>query len=114
MQTLTLQRKRRKLSHLFGSTSDSELVKEQKSDASLKGLFEQVSPHEDLKNTSQGFLVRKWVPHGDSFLGDPIEVVLPSKFSETALKTWHDMAGHMGIRKTCTRILPHFFWPSKM
>lgn len=81
-------------------------MKEQKLDPSLKGLFEQVSPVENLKNASQGYfvqndlLVRKWVPHCDNILGEPIvQILVPSKFREV-LKTSHDgMAGHMGIKK---------------
>lgn len=40
-------------------------------------------------------LVRKWVPHGDDFVGDPIiQIVVPVKFRESVLKLAHDESGH--------------------
>lgn len=52
----------------------------------MKGLFKQVSPIEDFKNASQGYfvqndlLLRKWVPHADNVLGEPVlQIVIPSK-----------------------------------
>lgn len=58
-----------------------------------------------------GLLVRKWVKHGESFVGDPIiQVVLPEKFCESDLKVAHDGSGHLSIRKTYDWVLRHFFW----
>lgn len=73
---------------------------------------------EDFQSASQGYfllndiLVRKWGPHGDNFLGKPIvQTVVPQKFRQMVLKTAHDdVAGHVGIRKTYSHILHHFFW----
>lgn len=50
------------------SVLQEDLKVEQQADPSLRGLFEQVLPTEEVKNNSQGYcmhnalLVRKWVP----------------------------------------------------
>ncbi len=100
------------------SVSRVDLTVEQRADPSLSALFEQVLPAEEVKDSSRGYfihnevLVRKWVPHGDSFIGDPvIQVVVPAKFRESVLKLAHDDAGHWGVRKTYDRVLRYFFWP---
>lgn len=92
---------------LLPSISTSDLIKEQTADPSLKAFFEQVSPAENFQSASQGcfmlngILVRKWVPHGDNFLGEPVmQTVVPQKFRQMVLKTVHDIPGHVGIRKT--------------
>lgn len=54
-------------------------------------------------------LVRRWVPHGDNFVGDPnMQIVVPSKFHHTVIQTSHNLAGHLGVRKTYDRILRYF------
>lgn len=57
--------------------------------------------------------MRKWVPHVDNILGKAvIQIVVPLKFRDLVLKTSHDdIAGHMGVRKTCAHILGCFVWP---
>lgn len=60
------------------SVSQDDLKLEQESDPSLKGLLEQALPSGDVKDHAHcyiiqdGMLMRKWVPHSDSFIGDPI------------------------------------------
>lgn len=60
------------------SVSQEDLRAEQQADASLKGSFEQVLPEEEFRNHSQCYfihnslLVRKCLPHGDDFIGEPI------------------------------------------
>lgn len=57
-------------------------------------------------------LVKKWVPHGESFVGDPIvQIVVPEKFRESVLKVAHEGSGHLGVQKTYDRVLRHFFRP---
>ncbi len=60
-----------------------------------------------------GMLVRKWIPHGNDFAGDPImQVVVPEKYRSLVLKISHDkLAGHLGVKKSYDRILRHFFGP---
>lgn len=100
------------------SASQEELKLEQRADPSLEGLFDMVLPEDEVKNNSHGYfllnelLVRKWVPHGDDFVGDPIiQIVVPVKFRESVLKLAHDESGHWGVKKTYNRVLRHFFWP---
>lgn len=73
----------------------------------------------DFQSVSQGYfvlndiLVRKWVPHGDNFLGEPVvRITVPQKFKQMVLKASRDdVAGHVGVRQTYAHILRHFFWP---
>lgn len=45
-----------------------------------------------------GILVRKWVAHGEYFVGDPIfQVAIPLKFRGHVLKLAHEGSGHMGV-----------------
>ena len=106
------------LSNIPLSVSHSELVNEQRADPTLKELFQSVFPADEVKNQAHGYLlqnellVRKWVPHGDGGIGDPIyQIVVPVKFHEVVLRLSHDDAGHMGVGKTYNRVLRHFFWP---
>lgn len=107
------------ISHLSNcpfSVSHSELVKEQKADSTLAELFQSVRPVGEVKNLAQGYfiekgvLLRKWVPHGEGFMGEPVyQVVIPSKFCEVVLRVAHVESGHMGVTKAYDRILRHFF-----
>ena len=53
------------------------------------------------------------MPRSSCFVGEAIsQVVVPVNFREMVLKTSHDdVAGHLGMRKTCNCILRHFFRP---
>uniref|UniRef100_A0A8C1I8K6 Gypsy retrotransposon integrase-like protein 1 n=1 Tax=Cyprinus carpio TaxID=7962 RepID=A0A8C1I8K6_CYPCA len=101
------------------SVSPSELLQEQQLDSSLHQLFERVMSPEEIRNVAHGYflqdgiLVRKWIPHGSDFAGDPIiQVVVPEKYRSLVLQISHDkLAGHLGVKKTYHRILCHFFWP---
>ncbi|XP_030283654.1 uncharacterized protein LOC115587797 [Sparus aurata] len=100
------------------SVSHSELQSEQRADRSLDELFGSVLTPCELKSVASGYflqdgiLVRKWMPHGEDFVGDPIfQVVVPLKFRGLVLKLAHDGSGHLGVHKTYDRILRHFFWP---
>ena len=56
--------------------------------------------------------MRKWVPHGERGIGDPVyQVIVPATFRKRVLRVSHDESGHMGVSKTYNRILRHFFWP---
>lgn len=101
------------------TSSREVLVAQQKSDESLADLFDTVVPVEMVRSNAQGYflldrlLVRKWVPHNDLGLGEPIfQVVVPTSLRDKVLHTSHgDVAGHLGVRKTYDRILQYFFWP---
>ena len=87
----------------------------------MKGLFEQVLPVDDVPSLVQGYylqgqlLVRKWLPHGDHFLGNPvIKIVVPYTFRDLVLQSSHgDIAGHLGVRKTYDHIVRHWGTPVK-
>jgi len=51
-----------------------------------------------------GMLVRKWIPHGNDFAGDPImQVVVPEMYRSLVLRISHDnLAGHLGVKKPMT------------
>ena len=98
------------------SVSQEELKAAQRADRSLQSLFEQVMTDAQIKNSGRGYflndrlLVRKLVPHGESFIGDPVvQIVLPEKFWESVLKVAHEGSGHLGVRKTHDQVLRHFF-----
>ena len=46
-------------------------------------------------------------------VNDPLfQIVVPAKFREVVLETAHgNVAGHMGLKKTCDKMLCDFFWP---
>ncbi len=94
------------------SVSRSDLVAEQRADPSLNQLFEAVLSPEDGNSAASGYLlqgellVRKWLSHGEDFLGKPVfQIVVPAKFRDEVLKTSHDQSGHLGVRKTYNYIL---------
>ncbi|XP_039531236.1 uncharacterized protein LOC120481582 [Pimephales promelas] len=99
--------------------SNKSFPQEQKLDPSLHTLFESLMSPDEIRHVAQGYflqdgmLVRKWIPHGSDFAGDPIlQVVVPEKYRSLVLESSHDkFAGHFGVRKTYDRILRHFFWP---
>lgn len=99
--------------------SKMELVQAQKSDSSLKTVFESVSPSSEMESAAQGFfvqddvLVYRWCTQGDDFVGKPVvQIVVPLKFRETVSKASHDdLDGHLGVRKTYGKNVCQFFWP---
>lgn len=100
------------------SVSRSVLEAEQKADSSLSQMFDAVLSKEAGRSAAggylqqEGLLVRKWSPHGVSFVGKPVfQVVVPEKFRGEVLKAAHDQLGHLGVRKTYNYILRYFFWP---
>uniref|UniRef100_A0A8P4GQ49 Gypsy retrotransposon integrase-like protein 1 n=1 Tax=Dicentrarchus labrax TaxID=13489 RepID=A0A8P4GQ49_DICLA len=106
------------LSNFPVSISRSDLVAEQQADPSLKVLFEQVRPENAVLDSACGYflqdalLVRKWVQHSESMVGDPVfQIVLPVALRQSVLKVAHDESGHSGVKKTYDQILRHFFWP---
>ncbi len=58
-------------------------------------------------------LVKKWIPHGNDFAGDPImQVVVPAKYRSLVLKISHDkLAGHLGVKKPMTESFVFFGGP---
>ncbi len=96
----------------------SGLVTEQRADPMLSELFNRVLSEADGKSAAKGYLlkdellVRKWMPHGETFVGNPVfQVVVLTKFRDEVLRTSHDQSGHLGVHKTYDYILRYFFWP---
>ncbi len=62
-----------------------------------------------------GLLMRRWCPDvkEDSEWDGVYQVVIPSCCRQQVLFLAHDhdLSGHLGVKKTYTRILRHFFWP---
>ena len=88
----------------------------QRVDVSLSDLFGKVLSAEEERSAAGGYIlqdrvmVRKWLCHGEYFVGRPV-VVVPAKFWEEVLRTAHDQSGHLGVCKTYNCILKYFFWP---
>lgn len=100
------------------SINRSELRQEQEEDLSLKELFQQVHPSDELENAVPGYfhkdglLVRKWLPQSDSFVGDAIfQVIIPIRLRPEILHTAHNTTGHLGVKKTYDSVLRYFYWP---
>ena len=100
------------------SVSQTELIAEQQSDPSIRGLFEGVLTGSEVKDSARGYfldnglLVRKYVPCGEPGTGEPaFQVVVPTKYRDLVLQLSHDQSGHWGVKKTYRRILQYFFWP---
>ena len=63
-----------------------------------------------------GVLMRKWRPPdrpADEKWTVVDQIVVPPPCRKEILRLAHEipMAGHMGVKKTLTRIRAHFFWP---
>ncbi len=89
------------------SVSRDDLIKEQKADVTLNELFDRVVPYVTIVNLPSGYyleedvLVRKWVPHGECVIGDPVlQIVVPQSLRQLVLQTAHDASGHLGVKKT--------------
>ncbi len=104
------------LSDLSFPFSSDEWSREQHSDSSLAELFALVFSDSDVPDVARayfvqdGLLLRKWSPHGEDFVGDPVvQVVVPTKFRSVVLEVAHEKSGHPGVKKTYDRVLRYFF-----
>lgn len=94
------------------SVSRRDLVAEQRADPSLSQLFDRILTGDEGKSAANGYmlqdklLVRKWMPHGENFVGDPVfQIVVPPRFRDEVLRTSHDHSRHLGVHKTCFAVL---------
>ena len=80
-----------------------------------------MSKDEALQNpvcyyVNNGILMRKWrppdVPASDEWSANH-QIVISKSYRDQILSVAHDspMSGHLGINKTCNKILTHFYWP---
>ena len=102
--------------------SRAALIEEQKTDPEVRRLRQTAMSEIEANDVPEGFyikddvLMRKWrnprSPASDDW-SVVHQVVLPLSFRPEVLRLAHEapMAGHVGIRRTRSRILVHFWWP---
>lgn len=99
------------------SVDREQLINAQKTDATLSPCFSLVTGPKCVKSVSylvdDGVLMRCWSPSSGPSHESGSQVVVPQQFRSQVLSLAHDhsMSGHLGIRKTYSRILRYFFWP---
>ena len=109
------------LSDNVDKVSTSQLIAEQHKDTELVSLFARVvSENEVSKNpvclfTKNGVLMRKWRPPDVSVENEwavKHQIVIPKSFREEILSMVHKtpLSGHMGVTKTCHKILNYYYW----
>jgi len=92
----------------------TELIRLQQSDTSLSSLFELAEKSDDHYFLKCRVLLRSWrdklAPPESSFC----QIVVPAYLRPKLLQIAHEIpaAGHLGVAKTQSRLLRHFFWPS--
>jgi His(2)-Cys(2) zinc finger. len=102
--------------------SRSKLILAQENDPEISSLFGFVLPEDELDKVPKGYLVkhgvlmRKWRPANVPATEDwsvVYQIVLPKSYRSEVLKLAHEvpMGGHLGINKTCDKIMRHFYWP---
>lgn len=102
------------------SVDKALISREQREDPSLSQC-RAAAENGDVANKSVSFyweddlLLRKWTPPHSRDLGwnTVFQLVVPVKFRLQVLTLGHDhdLAGHLGVKKTYDRILRYFFWP---
>ena len=97
-------------------TDRNQLINLQKSDINMKNLRKKAVSDEYKNENSYYFLQDEMLMHHLSdkktnFSAD--RIVVPTALRLQILQLAHDIpaAGHLGIRKTMSRLQPHFFWP---
>ena len=99
-----------------------QLISEQGKDPELSLLSETAMSEDEADDVAvcyfkkNGVLMRKWRPIDvpmDQEWSCVYQVVIPPIYRQDILSLAHEgpMAGHLGVRKTCDRIMRHFYWP---
>lgn len=99
-----------------------QLIHEQKMDPEISLIMEEALSESETGIMpvcffiKSGVLMRKWRPidvPADEEWNVFHQIVVPSIYRREILSVAHEgsMAGHLGVRKTCDRILRHFYWP---
>ena len=102
--------------------SRDQLISEQGKDKGLAGLIQRAFGEEEARTLpvcffmKSGVLMRKWRPPdvpSDNEWKVLYQIVVPTSYRSHILSLAHDipLAGHLGVAKTCNRILQHFYWP---
>ena len=97
-------------------TDRKHLIELQKADPSLSKLRQESATSQLPTETSYYFLQDQLLMHHfrdkcTNLTAD--RIVVPSSLRLQVIQLGHDIpaAGHLGIRKTLSRLQPHFFWP---
>ena len=97
----------------------SELVPERMQDSDIMVLRQRVLPLEDATKEPECYYlradipIRKWRPP-DALLSEEWrqvhQIVVPKIYRQEIIELAHDtsLAGHLGVRKTCQKVLQHF------
>ena len=99
------------------SISRSQLMQEQFSDSSFQPLFGRARLFTDSDLAlgyvvKDGILMRRCLPRSNVPPDDPVwQVVVPSAFHQLVMKTAHDDAGHIGVKKTYDQVIRLCYWP---
>ncbi|CAC5371239.1 unnamed protein product [Mytilus coruscus] len=99
-----------------------KFVEEQNKDPEVLQLCKRAQPQEEADKVAEcyyhqdGILMRKWrSPYAtpEEEWRVVYQVVVPKVYRQDIISLAHDtpLAGHLGIRKTCLKILQHFYWP---
>ncbi|XP_060753832.1 uncharacterized protein LOC132864434 [Neoarius graeffei] len=102
------------LTGLPTSISRQQVIDAQRSDASLQMLFPKVRGCDD--DVSEGYILKDEVlmrkrPSSGPADEHAWQVVVPTTLRSLVLKTAHDDAGHMGVRKTYDQVTRYCYWP---
>ena len=102
--------------------SQSELRSQQESDPEIIPLLKGALPEVEIERVpvgyylKRGILMRKWrpvdIPANEEW-AVVHQIVVPKRWRKEIMRVAHDvsLAGHLGINKTCGKIMTHFFWP---
>ena len=102
--------------------SRNKLITAQEGDPEISSLFGYVLPEDELDKVPKGYfikhgvLMRKWRPANVPATEDwsvVYQIVLPKSYRSEVLNLAHEvpMGGHLGINKTCEKVMKHFYWP---
>ena len=105
-----------------GELSKQRLTDEQRKDTELRDLYKITVDYEDIDTEQKCFyiknnvLMRKWRPldaNQNETWKVIHQIVVPNIYRNDILSMAHDlpMSGHLGVNKTYSKILNHFFWP---
>lgn len=100
----------------------NQLIQDQQADPELTTLAQEALTEEEAQVNpvcyfkKSGILMRKWRPPNIPTTDDwkvTYQIVIPRNCRKDVLELAHftPMAGHLGVNKTYSRILNHFYWP---
>jgi len=102
--------------------SKDNLVEAQRNDVLLIKLWDDALSEEEAQGEAScfyvknGVLMRKWRPPETKPIDEwktCHQIVVPYEYRKLILQLGHDnpLSGHMGVRRTFTRVTKHFYWP---